>query len=214
MSKIIPAILTADEKEYVKNLKQACHASDLVQIDIIDGKFAKNRTIGPDIVAKYPSSSSLEIQLLVKTPGVYINKLISLDFISRFIIPLEINENINEIIYLVKNYKKQIGISINPKTAPVKAQTYFDDIDLLQFLAVEPGFSGQKFQNIVFDKIEEVKTLAPHLPLEADGGVNFENAKILAKLGVDFLAANSVLFKAEDFYVAYEKLARLSQKTT
>lgn len=214
MSKIIPAILTADEKEYVKNLKQACHVSDLVQIDIIDGKFAKNRTLGPDIIAKYPSSSSLEIQLLVKTPSLYINKLISLDFISRFIIPREIEENINEIIYLVKNYKKQIGISINPKTAVEKVKTYFDDIDFLQFLAVEPGFSGQKFQNIVFDKVKEVKTLAPHLPLEVDGGINFENAKILTNLGIDFLAANSVLFKADDFYVAYEKLARLSQKTT
>src|SRR3989338_6282145 len=136
MAKIIPGILTADEKDYHKRLQMAEHVSDLIQIDVVDGEFSANTTVGTDIIKKYPTSSQLEIQLMVIYPLNYIDELARLDCVSRIIFPFEI-----------------------------------------------------------------------------DIGVNFENAAKLASYGADFLVASSALYNAPDFYLAYEKLAKLANLT-
>lgn len=214
MAKIIPTILTDNEEEYHDRLLQAEHVSDLIQIDVIDGKFAKNTTVQTETIAKYLSSSNLEIQLMVIYPQNYIDELVKIEHVSRIIVPFEIDADINEAVYHIKNHSKQAGLSLNPKT-PVKAALHFlDDIDLLLLLAVEPGFSGQAFQEIVIDKVKEAKNIVPGLAIEVDGGVNFDTTPKLVQAGVDFLAANSVLYKADDFYLAYEKLAKLASSRT
>ena len=210
MAKIIPTILTDNEDEYHNRLLKAERVSDLVQIDVIDGKFANNTTVGVDVIEKYPTSSSLEIQLMVIYPQNYIDDLVKIDHVSRIIVPFETDSDINEAIYHIKSHNKQAGLSLNPKT-PVNAALHFlDDIDLLLLLAVKPGFSGQAFQEHVIDKVKETKKLVPGLAVEVDGGINFNNAPKLARAGADFLAANSVLYKADDFYLAHEKLAKLA----
>lgn len=209
MATIVPAILTDDESTYREQLKRAEYAAQLVQIDIVDGKFAKNTTVGTDVIGKYPTSTSLEIQIMAIDCQSYIKGLVGLEFVSRIIVSFEKNDDLPENIYATKSAKKQVGISLNPKTPLSAVSKYFDQIDMLLLLGVEPGFSGQKFQEIVLDKIAEAKKLAPGLAVEVDGGVNFETAPQIAKAGADFLAANSVLFNAPDFYVAYEKLAKL-----
>lgn len=209
MSKIIPTILTNDEATYHKRLLMAEHVSDLIQIDVIDGKFAANTTIDTKIIKKYPSSSNLEIQLMVVYPQNYIDDLMHLQHILRIIVPFEGESGLPEILYHVKNHNKQVGLSLNPST-PVAAVTHMlDDIDLLLLLAVEPGFSGQKFQERVIDKVQEAKKINPTLAVEVDGGINFDNAPALSHSGADFLAVNSTLYAADDFRVAYEKLAKL-----
>lgn len=209
MSKIIPTILTDDEATYHKRLLMAEHVSDLIQIDVVDGKFAANTTIDTKIIKKYPSSSNLEIQLMVVYPQNYIDDLMHLQHISRIIVPFEGESGLPEILYHVKNHNKQVGLSLNPPT-PVAAVTHMlDDIDLLLLLAVEPGFSGQKFQEKVVDKVREAKKIKPTLAVEVDGGINFDNAPALSQSGADFLAVNSTLYAADDFRVAYEKLAKL-----
>ncbi|MCR4324785.1 MAG: hypothetical protein NUV69_03825 [Candidatus Curtissbacteria bacterium] len=213
MSVIVPCILTDSEEEYHNNLLKAEHVADLIQVDIIDGKFADNTTVGVDVVKKYLSSSMLEIQLLVEDVTSYIEELAPLEYVSRIIIPFEIDSDVNEAFYHIKGHGKQTGLSINPSTS-VKAVFHFlDEIDLLTLMAVEPGFSGQKLQKEVFLKIDEAKRLVPDLALEVDGGVNFDNAQQLANAGVDFLIANSVLFGADDFMLAHEKLAKLATVT-
>jgi len=211
MAIIIPGILTRDEEEYHKKLLMAEHVSDLIQIDLVDGKFSANVTVGVDIIKKYLSSSQLEIQLMVVYPQNYIDDLINLDYVSRIIFPFEINGGHNEIIYHVRNHSKQVGLSLNPETPLKAALHFFDDIDLLELMAGNPGFSGQKFQEHVIDKIKEVKRLAPELSVEVDIGVNFETAPRIARAGADFLVASSVLYNAPDFQVAFEKLAKLVQ---
>lgn len=213
MAKIIPAILTNNEEEYHQNLLKAEHVADLVQVDVIDGKFADNLTIGCDVIKKYQSSSMLEVQLLVTDPQNYIDDLMFVEHVSRIIIPFEAERGLPEAIYHIKNHNMQTGISLNPST-PVKAAFHFlDDIDFLVLMAVEPGFSGQKFQEQVINKVEEVKRLVPELAVEVDGGVNFETTPRLVRAGANFLAANSVLYKADDFRTAYEKLERLALRT-
>lgn len=214
MAKIIPTILTDKEEEYHDRLLLAEHVSDLIQIDVIDGKFAANTTVQTETIAKYLSSSNLEIQLMVIYPQNYIDELVKIEHVSRIIVPFEIDADINEAIYHIKNHQKQAGLSLNPNTPINAALHFFDDIDLLLLLAVEPGFSGQAFQEIVIDKVKQVKKMVPGLAVEVDGGVNFETTPKLTKAGVDFLAANSVLYKADDFYLAYEKLAKLAAQTT
>jgi len=172
MAKIIPGILTNDEEDYHKRLLKAEHVSDIIQIDVIDGKFAPNTTIGTDIIKKYPSSSMLEVQLMVVFPQNYINELVKLEYVSRIIFPFEVDSDTNQDIYLIKNFGKQAALSINPET-PVKALLhFFDDIDLLSIYAASPGFSGQKLQEAVYDRVKEAKKIAPELPVEVDIGVN------------------------------------------
>lgn len=209
MSKIVPAILTNDEEIYVQQLRKAEHASDLIQIDIIDGKFANNTTIGVKTVQKFLSSSNLEIHLMANSPDTWIDELAKIEYVSRIIISYEADRGVREAIYKIKNYNKQVGLSLNPDTPLGAALGFVDEIDLFLFLSVMPGFSGQKFQDVVYQKAIESKKKFPGLALEVDGGVNFENAAKLKAVGFDFIAANSVIFKADDFHVAYEKLSKV-----
>lgn len=203
--------MTNNEQVYRRQLIKAEHVSGLVQIDLIDGKFAKNTTIGTDVIGKYPTAVFLEVQLMVEFVQNYIDELVKLDFVTRIIVPYEARSDINGAIYHIKNHNKQVGISLNIET-PVKAAFHlFDDIDLLLLLAVRVGFSGQFLDENVMAKIVEAKNIMPGLAIEVDGGVNFANAQKLALKGADFLAANSVLFGADDFLVAYEKLAKVAQ---
>jgi len=211
MAKIIPGILTGNETDYHSRLLRAEHASDLIQVDLIDGKFAPNVTIGPDIIKKYPSSSMLEMQLMVEFPQTYINELVKLEYVSRIIFPFEVDSDTNRDIYLIKSFGKQAGLSINPET-PVSAVFYYmDDIDFLCIFSASPGFSGNKLGEGVYDRIKESKKMNLSLPVEVDIGVNFETAPKLAIAGADFLVATSVLHNSDDYQIAYEKLAKLAE---
>jgi len=213
MAKIIPGILTADEKEYQKRLLAAEHVSDLIQIDVVDGKFANNLTVGTEVIKKYQTSSMLEIQLMVVCPQNYIDELARLDYVLRIIFPFEVQGDLNEIIYHVKNHGKQVGLSINPET-PVKALLHFsDDIDLLSIYAGKPGFSCQKFQESTYGRIKEAKHLLANLPVEVDIGVNETNIKKIVACGADFLVATSTLNNSPDYFLTYEKLAKLASKS-
>ena len=211
MAKIIPVILTDSEEDYHKRLLLAEHVSDLIQIDIVDGNFAKNKTVGLDIVKKYPSSSFLEIDLLVEYPQNYIDELMFTEHVSRIIVPFECAGGLPEAIYHVKNHGKQVGISLNPDTPVGAAIHFFDEIDFLRLLAVNPGFSGQKFQEVTYDKIKQARNILKELPIAIDGGINVDNIAKLSNAGADYLAVNSALYGADDFKVAYETLAKLAE---
>lgn len=211
MAKIVPTILTSSEDEYSVRLSMAENVSDLVQVDVIDSKFADNTTVGTDVIKKYPTSANIEIHLMVVYAQNYVDELVKIDHVSRIIVPFEVEGGLMEAIYHIKSHNKQVGLSLNPAT-PVKIALHLlDDVDFVLLLAVEPGFSGQAFDEKVIDKVKEAKRLAPPLAVEVDGGVNFDNAPKLTEAGADFLAVNSTLFKAPDFYVAYEKMVKLAK---
>lgn len=211
MATIIPGILTNNEADYAKRLEVAGHASNLIQIDVVDGKFANNLTIGIDVIKKHICKNHLEIQLMVVDPISYIDELAKLDFVTRIIFPFEIDTPINDIIYEIKKSKKQVGLSLNPDTEIEKAQAFFDEIDLLLLMAGKPGFSGQKLGEDTYERIKKVRMQNVTLPIEIDIGVNFENAQRLAMAGANYLVASSALFGAPDFSLAYEKLANLAK---
>lgn len=211
MSKIIPGILTDNEEDYREKLEVAEHTADLIQVDVVDGLFAKSKTIGIDVIRDNPSSSQLEIQLMVVSPKKYIEKLVDLDFVSRIIFPLETTGDVFDLIYLVKRGKKNVGISLNVETDVSEVLPYADDINLLLLLTGKPGYSGQKLGKNTYERIRQAKHLMPSLGLEIDIGVNFENAAKLARSGADFLVTSSTLFEASDFHVAFNRLAAIAK---
>lgn len=213
MSKIVPVILTKDEAELKRQIDLAEHVSDLIQIDVLDGKFAANTTIGAEVIAQLLTYSRFEIQLMVVDPSTYIEKLSSANAVSRIIFPLETDEDVSENIYKVKQMGKQVGISINIETPVNAAIPYFDEIDLLLLMGVKIGFSGQKFDDSVLSKVLEVKAKDKTLALEIDGGMNEQSIPAVSRAGVDFIAVNSAFFKADDPYLAFEKLAKLASNT-
>lgn len=211
MATIVPGVLTNEEADYAKKLEVADHACDLIQIDVVDGKFANNVTVGVDVIKKHIPKNHLEIQLMVVDPISYIDELAKLDFVTKIIFPLEIDTPINDVIYEIKKTKKQVGLSLNPDTEIEAAEPFFDKIDLLLLMTGKPGFSGQKLGIDTYVRIKKVRMLNATLPIEIDIGVNFENAQKLAKAGANYLVASSALFGAPDFNLAYEKLANLAK---
>jgi len=210
MAKIVPGILTNSENEYHKRLLTAEYVADLIQIDVVDGKFAPSITVGTDIIKKYASSSLLEIQLMVLWPENYIDELAPLEYVSRIIIPFEIEGDVGGEIYHIKNHGVQAGLSLNPTTPVSAAIHFFDDIDFLLLMTGRPGFSGQKLGANTFERIKQVKKINSALPVEVDIGVNFENAQKLVGAGADFLVASSTLYGADNFKTAYEKLDKIA----
>lgn len=210
MAQIVPGILTSDEKDYEERLAKAEHVADLVQIDVVDGKFAPNSTISVEVIAKYPPACLLEIQLMVLYPLNYIDDLARLDYVSRIIFPFEISGDIGENVYLIKRLGKQAGLSLNPQTPISAALHYFDDIDILLLMTGKPGYSGQKLGEDTYERIRTAKRLNSALPVEIDIGVDFDNARALARAGANFLVSTSALYGAADFRIAYEKMTKLA----
>lgn len=210
MAIIVPGILTNNEQDYEQRLARAEYVADLVQIDLVDGKFSPNITVGADVIAKYPSACTLEVQLMVVYPINYAGDLSRLEYVSRIIFPFEIPGGVADVIYTIRKFGKQVGLSINPETPVAAALHYFDDIDLLLLLTGRPGYSGQKLGETTYERIKQAKSLNRELPVEIDIGVNFENARELAHSGADFLVSGSALYNAPDFRVAYEKMSKLA----
>ena len=210
MAQIVPGILTNDESVYSSKLKIAEQAAELIQIDVVDGNFAKSRTVGCDVIKKYRSKVPLEIQLMAVGPANYITQLKDVDFVSRIIFPLEISHDINECIYLIRKAGKGVGLSLNPDTPIESAVKHFGNLDLLLLMTGKPGFSGQKLGVRTYERIQKVRRLDRQLPIEVDIGVNASNVHRLSENGADYLVASSALFGAEDFGEAYAKLAKLA----
>lgn len=210
MAKIIPGILTADEYEYRDWLEKASGVSDLVQIDVIDGKFANNTTIGSDVIKKYHTESGLEVQLMVVDPKTYINKLKDLSYIQGFMIPFE-TQNSEQNLELIKKIDKNVGLSINPQTPVSSIKPLLNLIDVLCIFSASPGFSGRQLEAETYGRIKEAKSLDRRLKVEIDIGVNSETAPKLASAGADFLIATSTLKNAPDYKQAYSELAVLAK---
>ncbi len=211
MATIIPGILTNDEDDYTRRLELAGRVCDITQIDVVDGKFANNTTVGVKVIKNHVPQNQLEVQLMVTDPLAYIADLAQIDFITRIIFPLEIDSPIDNIIREIKLSKKQVGLSLNPDTDIDKAQPFFSEIDLLLLMTGKPGFSGQKLGENTYERIKLVRMHNALLPIEIDIGVNSENAHKLAMAGADYLVASSALFNEPDFGLAYEKLAKLAK---
>ena len=198
---ISPSILSADFSKLGDDIKKLEESgADMIHVDVMDGHFVPNLTIGPPVIKSLRKYTKLpfDVHLMINPVHKYIKDYsdAGADIITFH---PEATENIIETINLIKSLNKKVGISLNPNTKISAAEEHLDKIDLILIMSVYPGFGGQKFINDVvkkiidLDKIRENKKL--NFKIEIDGGINFDTAKIAIKAGVDILVSGTTVFK-------------------
>ena len=198
---ISPSILSADFSQLGNEIKKLEEGgADLIHVDVMDGHFVPNLTIGPPVIENLRKYTKLpfDVHLMISPVHNYIESYAraGADIIT---IHPEATENLKETIILIKKFSKKVGVSLNPKTEINTLIDEIENIDLVLVMSVNPGFGGQKFMPEVLDKIKELKKIKDERQLkfniEVDGGINFNNSKIILKAGADILVSGTTIFK-------------------
>ena len=199
--KISPSILSADFSKLgseIQNLEKA--KADLIHIDVMDGHFVPNITIGPEVISKLRKYTSLpfDVHLMISPVDNFIKDFAEAGADIITIHP-EATDDIVNSIKKIKSYNKKVGISLNPKTSVKKVLPVLNLIDLVLIMSVNPGFAGQKFIKNTLEKVKMLRTEIDSKKLktqiEIDGGINFENAKMAKEAGVNILVSGTTIFK-------------------
>ncbi|WP_433957730.1 ribulose-phosphate 3-epimerase [Cytobacillus horneckiae] len=204
MVKIAPSILSADFSklgEEIKDVEQG--GADYIHVDVMDGHFVPNITIGPLIVdAIRPITKlPLDVHLMIENPDQYIEAFAKAgaDYIT---VHVEACQHLHRTIHLIKSFGIKAGVVLNPATPVQSIKHVLEDIDMVLLMTVNPGFGGQKFITSVLPKIAEVKQLIEagdlQVEIEVDGGVNEETAKLCMEAGADVLVAGSAVYNKEN----------------
>ena len=199
--KISPSILSADFGKLsseIQNLEKA--KADLIHIDVMDGHFVPNLTIGPPVIKALRKYTSLpfDVHLMISPVHNFIKNFAEAGADIITIHP-EATSNLISSINEIKSFNKKVGISLNPGTSIDKVLPVLNLIDLVLVMSVNPGFGGQKFMPETLEKVKtlrkEIDTKKIKTQIEIDGGINFENAKVAVKAGVDILVSGTTIFK-------------------
>ena len=201
---ISPSILSADFSQLgteIKRLEEG--GADMIHVDVMDGHFVPNLTIGPPVIKALRKHCSLkfDVHLMISPVHKYIEAYADAGADIITIHP-EATENLEDSIYKIKDLKKKVGVSLNPETNIDLIQDFLSQIDLVLIMSVNPGFGGQKFMPEVLEKIKELKKIREmeklNFDIEIDGGINFDNCKIAIEAGANILVSGTTVFKSND----------------
>ncbi len=201
---VSPSILSADFSQLGQEIKKLEEGgADLIHVDVMDGHFVPNLTIGPPVIKALKKHCSLkfDVHLMISPVHKYIDAYsdAGADIIT---IHPEATNNLSLSISKIKELKKIVGVSLNPETKVDVIRKYLNQIDLVLIMSVNPGFGGQKFMPEVVDKIKELKKIKEkenlNFDIEIDGGINFENSKMVIEAGANILVSGTTIFKSNN----------------
>lgn len=205
MKKIAPSILSADFCRLAEEIRAVEEAgADLIHVDVMDGHFVPNITIGPPVVASIKKTAHipLDVHLMIDDPDTYVPAFAEAgsDIIT---VHAEATAHLHRTVHLIRKLGAKAGVSINPATPITVLEEIIGDIDLLLIMTVNPGFGGQQFIESMLPKIQKARGIIDHVSpgvlLEVDGGITLQNIETVNRAGVDIFVAGSSIFFSGDY---------------
>jgi len=198
---ISPSILSADFSQLGNEIKRLEEGgADMIHVDVMDGHFVPNLTIGPPVIKALRNYTKLpfDVHLMIKPVHKYIKSYAEAGANIITIHP-EATDNLKDSIKHIKELGKKVGVSLNPDTKTDIIKKFLSELDLILIMSVHPGFGGQKFIPEVLSKIEELKDIKLKenlkFDIEVDGGIDFNNSKLVVKAGANILVSGTTIFK-------------------
>jgi len=201
---ISPSILSADFSQLGNEIKRLNDAgADMIHVDVMDGHFVPNLTIGPPVIKALKKNSSVpfDVHLMISPVHKYIEAYANAGADIITIHP-EATDDLQKSIDKIKEFKVKVGVSLNPETKVDVIKKNLSQIDLVLIMSVNPGFGGQKFMPEVLNKIKELVKIREKekliFDIEIDGGINFDNSKLAIEAGANILVSGTTIFKSND----------------